>query len=210
MIVKIALISAIMHTNIKFWDMSVLTLLVCWNIQWSKCSNRAVLYIHRFACEIFHYYLQYIHIVIEGHYRLLHIISRVTMNEGYVLTDGQRDFETLCNIDCTQIQFASLYLVGVRLFLEIFFHVDFFHIMGAFFSMWWAFFLLVGATGRGLYLHVGAFVILREEWGGGGVGVVVSGGGGGGLELSFFKHFFGRVWYHTYFFNEVTSLIENA
>ena len=64
-------------------------------------------------------------------------------------------------------------IVGVRLFLEIFSKWVFLHIMGIFFSMWWAFFLLVGAISRGPYHHVGAFVLLREEWGG------VSRGGGG-------------------------------
>ena len=82
-------------------------------------------------------------------------------------------------------------IVGVCLFPEFFFHVGFSSHYGGFFSMWWAFFLLVGAISRGpyqAYLHVEAFVLLREEWGGGGVGR-----GGGFLELSFFKHFFGRA-----------------
>ena len=57
-------------------------------------------------------------------------------------------------------------IVGVRLFLEIFFHVGFSSHYGGFFSMWWAFFLFVGAIHRGPYLHVEAFVLLREEWGG--------------------------------------------
>ena len=71
-------------------------------------------------------------------------------------------------------------IVGVRLFLKFFFHVGFSSHYGGLFSMlWWAFFLLVGAISRGPYLHVGAFVLLREEWGGGGVGR----GGGFGIVL---------------------------
>ena len=59
-------------------------------------------------------------------------------------------------------------IVGVRLFLEFFFQVGFSSHYRGLFSMWWAFFLLVGAISRGPYLHVGAFVLLEEKWGGGG------------------------------------------
>ena len=85
-------------------------------------------------------------------------------------------------------------IVGVRLFPKFFFHVGFSSHYGGFFSMWWAFLLLVGAISRASYLYVEAFVLLREEWGGGGVGR-----GGWFLEMSFFKHFFGRAWYVPFF-----------
>ena len=74
---------------------------------------------------------------------------------------------------------------------EIFMWV-FVHITGAFFSMWWAFFLLMGAISKGPFLYVGAFVLLRGE----GVG---GGGRGGGvtsdgiLEMSILKDLFGRA-----------------
>ena len=89
---------------------------------------------------------------------------------------------------CMGAQGGGGAIVGVRLFLELYFHVGFSSHYGFFFSMWWAFFLLVGTISRGPYLHVEAFVLLREEWGGDGVGR-----GWEFLELPFFKHFFGRA-----------------
>ena len=59
-------------------------------------------------------------------------------------------------------------IVGVRFFLEIFFPLGFsFHYGGLFLHVV-GLFSPCGAISRGPYLHVGAFVLLREEWGGGG------------------------------------------
>ena len=68
-------------------------------------------------------------------------------------------------------------IVGVRLFLEIFFQVGFsshygglyLYVVGLF-----AFCSFCGGHKQGPYLHVGAFVLLRKEWGGGGIfGIVL-------------------------------------
>ena len=58
-------------------------------------------------------------------------------------------------------------IVGVRFFLEIVFQVGFSSHYGGLYLYMVGLFAPCGAISRGPYLHVGAFVLLREEWGDG-------------------------------------------